>query len=508
MTFLKFIFKLKATILITLDCLDPYDCDVTCYRYVRDHRINGDQKTGVSEILASREHLNICMVSDFFYPNVGGIESHIYQLSYCLQKRGHRVIIVTHMYGSRVGVRFISGGIKVYYLPIPPFHDQIIFPTMIVALPALRYIFLENDIHVVHGHSAFSPLAHEALFHAKLLGIHTVFTDHSLFGFADASSIVTNQLLCMTLATCDHVICVSHMSKENTVLRARFPDPWSVSVIPNAVDASKFLPKSHEKYTATADKTEANVINVVTMSRLVYRRGIDLLVDLIPNVCAKFPTVRFVIGGAGPKRIFLEEMRERERLQDRVLLLGRIDLDEVPKFLAKGSIYINTSLTEAFCISIIEAACVGLLVVSTKVGGIPEVLPPDMIRLAEPNARALEECLIMAISDLLNKPGSFLSSQECHERIRKMYCWDNVAERTETVYERALNKPIPTIKDLITVKYNHCGCLSRVLMTALVLLSFVVNIFCNFFYSVKKQPVLGSKYTHLTKKNGVRLKQE
>lgn len=47
--------------------------------------------------------------------------------------------------------------------------------------------------------------------------------------------------------------------------------------------------------------------------------------------------------------------------------------------LVRGQIYLNTSLTEAFGISIIEAASAGLFVVSTKVGGVPEILPRDMI---------------------------------------------------------------------------------------------------------------------------------
>lgn len=50
----------------------------------------------------------------------------------------------------------------------------------------------------------------------------------------------------------------------------------------------------------------------------------------------------------------------------------------------RGQIFLNTSLTEAFCIGIVEAACAGLLVVSTKVGGVPEVLPRHMILFAKP----------------------------------------------------------------------------------------------------------------------------
>ena len=60
------------------------------------------------------------------------------------------------------------------------------------------------------------PLAHEALFVGSILGLGSVFTDHSLFGFADASAIVTNTFLKFSLANIDHCICVSHTGKENT----------------------------------------------------------------------------------------------------------------------------------------------------------------------------------------------------------------------------------------------------------------------------------------------------
>lgn len=53
--------------------------------------------------------------------------------------------------------------------------------------------------------------------------------------------------------------------------------------------------------------------------------------------------------------------------------------------LIRGTIFLNTSLTESFGIGILEAACAGLYVVSTRVGGVPEILPPDMISFANPD---------------------------------------------------------------------------------------------------------------------------
>lgn len=54
-------------------------------------------------------------------------------------------------------------------------------------------------------------MAHEALFNGWLIGLRTVFTDHSLFGFADASAILTNTLVLeYSLSNVDRVICVSY----------------------------------------------------------------------------------------------------------------------------------------------------------------------------------------------------------------------------------------------------------------------------------------------------------
>ncbi|XP_066281291.1 phosphatidylinositol N-acetylglucosaminyltransferase subunit A-like [Branchiostoma lanceolatum] len=388
---------------------------------------------------------NVCMVSDFFFPNTGGVESHIYQLSQCLLQRGHKVVIITHAYGRRTGVRYLTNNLKVYYLPLMVAYNQCILPTLFPTLPIIRYILLREGITIVHGHSAFSALAHEAMFHACTMGINTVFTDHSLFGFADASSIITNKILKFSLADVQNVICVSHTSKENTVLRAALA-PHKVYVIPNAVDSAVFTPDPSQR---RSDRT-----TVVVMSRLVYRKGIDLLAGIIPVLCASHPDVHFLIGGDGPKRILLEEVREQYQLHDRVQLLGSVSHEDVRDVLVQGDIFLNTSLTEAFCIAIVEAESCGLQVVSTRIGGVPEVLPDQLIYLAEPSVKSLLNALKNAAED--KRRGRIISPRERHERISAMYTWQDVARRTETVYDATAELPSSTLADRIH-RYSHSG---------------------------------------------------
>lgn len=184
-------------------------------------------------------------------------------------------------------------------------------------------------------------------------------------------------------------------SKENLCLRAHL-SPERIFVIPNAITGSDFRPPNKRRRTSSVVSESTSVrkpVRIVLLSRLVYRKGIDLAAEIIPTICARFPWVDFVIGGDGPKRLLLEEMiaksveRDwfsslltffRHGLQDRVHLAGAISHTQVRNFLSQGDIFLNCSLTEAFCIAILEASCCGLSVVSTRVGGVEEVLPQTL----------------------------------------------------------------------------------------------------------------------------------
>uniref|UniRef100_A0A1A9X022 phosphatidylinositol N-acetylglucosaminyltransferase n=1 Tax=Glossina brevipalpis TaxID=37001 RepID=A0A1A9X022_9MUSC len=459
------------------------------------------------QLVNKRKAMRICMVSDFFYPSIGGVEEHIFNLAQMLLKRGHKVVILTHCYNDCKGVRYLTNGLKVYYLPIKVFYNQSVLPTMICNVPLIRSVLLREQIEIVHAHSAFSSLAHESLLIGSLLGLKTVFTDHSLFGFADISAVFTNKMLELDLGAVSHCICVSHVGKENTVLRARVPKE-KVSVIPNAVDTAFFIPDPSQR-------PNDGSINIVLASRLVYRKGIDLSASIIPRF-KQMPHVKFIIVGDGPKRVLLEEIREKANMQNRVEIVGAVEHARVRDYLVKGHIFVNTSLTEAYCMAIVEAAACGLQVVSTRVGGIPEVLPEDLIILTEPEVDSIYEGLLKALRRLnncryksftndlnrvpcgggdevrfrkmknkssrkrlkqrsskksnyannstINKniPNEFIGNDcesilcpyKCNELVASLYNWENVTERTEKVYNRIMREPPSTLGGIL-YSYLH-----------------------------------------------------
>ena len=354
-----------------------------------------------------------------------------------------QVIVVTNIHYTaggvpRVGVRYMTNGLKVYYMPILPCFDQVSLPGYYSALPLFRKILLRERVTLVHGHAATSVLAHECLLAARLLGVRTVFTDHSLFGFADAASINVNKYLKFTLSCVDAAISVSHTGRENLALRASLA-PSRIATIPNAVDASRFTPDLTAR-----PPTEEHRVNVVLLSRLVYRKGIDLVAELIPAACARWPEMRFIIGGDGPKRALLEAMRDVHGLHGRVELLGAVPHAHVRDVLVRGHIFLNASLTEAFCIALLEAACSGCFVVSTRVGGVPEVLPPECIRLAEPNVADLLEALGEALPLALRHDAAAV-----HARLARAYSWPDVAARTVAVYDAVAARPLMSLDEAL-----------------------------------------------------------
>ena len=387
---------------------------------------------------------NIAMVSDFFYPQPGGVELHIYHLSQRLIARGHSVIIITHAYKDRTGVRTLTNGLKVYYVPYLVLYRECTFPTVFSAFPTLRQIFIRENIDIVHGHGSFSSLCHEAILHGNTMGLKTVFTDHSLFGFATVGSILGNKLLKFTLTDVGHVICVSNTCKENTVLRASL-DPSCVSVIPNAVVSSDFEP--------VAETPSLKTITIVVISRLFPNKGADLLTAIIPRLCLRHPEIRFLVAGDGPKFIDLEQMRERYQLQDRVQLIGSIRHEQVRDVMVQGQIYLHPSLTEAFGTVLVEAASCGLLVVTTNVGGIPEVLPGKMTVFADPEEDSLVNAVNVAVSRLKQNK---IDTSCFHKEIEKMYDWSDIAMRTEKVYDHVYQQENLTPVNRL-IKYYNCG---------------------------------------------------
>ncbi|GAB4581817.1 MAG: glycosyltransferase family 4 protein [Anaerolineales bacterium] len=149
---------------------------------------------------------------------------------------------------------------------------------------------------------------------------------------------------------------------------------------------------------------------LLTLSRLVPRKGIDTVLHTLPTLRKTFPTLNYLIGGKGPDRERLETLANDLGVAQAVKFLGFIPDEEVPALYRKATIFVmpsredlQASSVEGFGIVFLEASACGLPVVASNSGGIAEavregetglLVPPD-----DPSA------LAQALYHLLTDPG-------------------------------------------------------------------------------------------------------
>ena len=401
--------------------------------------------------------LNICMGCDFFYPCYGGVEIHIYQLSCMLMRLGHKVTILTHIYDDRVGERYMGNGIKVIYLQFRPLFMNLIMPNLSFStMSTIRRILIEENINLIHIHQCTSILTHDLLHIGSLLNIPSVFTDHSLFDFREIGSIKITKVTRCIYNDVDQFISVSNINKDNLFHRVSCNDMSKFNIIPNCIDFNFFKPQNiidpidviEEKDMFNFNKIPFNrsLINpykinnkhftLVAISRQTFRKGTDLLIETIPILFKIFPNMKVIIGGDGPKKYLLEQMVSVFQMEDRITLTGSLSHSQVREYLYKGDIFLNTSLTESFCIAILEAACTGLVVVSTNIGGVEEVLPDYMNYLVEADKESILNGIIHSVEhlDTLKKQTSMY-----YNHLKNYYNWHKAIERVENVYDKAIH---------------------------------------------------------------------
>ena len=435
----------------------------------------------------NKAQLSVLLLSDFFYPKVGGVEVHIYQLAVSLIRLGCKVTVLTHHRKNRQGIKYMGNGIKVYFTTLMTLYDDTSIPILLGDLKILREICYREKIDIIHCHQSSSSLSLEAIFHSKMLGVNIVLSEHSLYGFSFLDESSLNKVIRTFCVDIDETISVSHVATENLILRGMI-NPKIAHTIPNGIDNTKFKPLSEKEKKEMKKKKikegKEDIITIVSVSRQAERKGTDLLIEVIPEICRQIPNVNFIIGGDGPKKKFLDLMVDAIGLKDRVTLTGFLQHQKVRDVMVKGQIYLNTSLTESFCIAIVEAASAGLYTIATDVGGVGEVLPEYMVRLVKPN----KESIIKAIKETIKNYDKLKEKiKDNYQVLKSIYNWDKVAKKTKLVYQRALKKTdlsfITRIKKIFTVGHK-----APIIYLCAVLIDFLI-----FFFLILFQPLKNIK---------------
>lgn len=219
-----------------------------------------------------------------------------------------------------------------------------------------------------------------------------------------------------------------------------------LEIVPNAVNVAHFSQEyAVEKLFDLKQKLSKQIDNIflITTSRLVKKNAVDEVIRALPLLPS---SVEFLILGIGPDESSLRALADSLNVSDRVKFLRQISHTDIPKYLKVSDIFIRPSRSEGLGNSFLEAMAVGIPVLATRVGGIPDFLfDPEMnpdrestglfVRVDDPESIAYQVKRLIAdptLSARLVKNGKKL----VHEK----YDWDLIAKMMkERVFDKLLN---------------------------------------------------------------------
>lgn len=212
-----------------------------------------------------------------------------------------------------------------------------------------------------------------------------------------------------------------------------------ISVVPNIVDLDMFRPEA---------ETEGAQTRNPGAPKLVVARNLEPVYDVgtalraLARIRVKAPHAHLSVAGSGPERARLEALASELGLQGAVTFTGRLENHQMVGLYRDASVVLNPSLVDNMPISILEALACGVPVVSTNVGGIPDLVSDGMTALLVPPEDP--DAMAAAAVSLLEDPARAEALRAAGLALAREYAWPRVRERWHAVYRSARGARVST----------------------------------------------------------------
>jgi glycosyltransferase involved in cell wall biosynthesis len=322
--------------------------------------------------------VRIVQVSPFFYPHLGGVESHVRTLAREFARQGHQVTVITSRFERSLPTEELFEGYRIVRTRSlgPVLNTPIDYGTR----AAVRH--QEGDVlHLHYPPPLTSFFATRGVVGRKVPVCLTYHCDLDLPGIAGriAARAYQRVFLPPTLRRVDRIIVHTRSyGSTSASLRQR-----ELEVIPSVVDLDRFRPGLDPGPLRASLNLEGKRVVVFT-GRLVPHKGVDVLLDA---VAALPKDVVLLLIGAGPRLSGLRARARRLEIEDRVRFCPNVSDVELPLYLALGNVFVfpSENRLEGFGLAVAEAMAAGLPVVTADMPGVREVIEPGVEGLlAEP----------------------------------------------------------------------------------------------------------------------------
>jgi len=394
-----------------------------------------------------KKELNVMMLSWEYPPRViGGISPHVFFLSKSLAEIGVKVHVVTCDFPGAPDYEVIDG-VEVYRIdsyknPSPDFASWIYLMNMNMQKEAAAIAAkIENKIDVFHAHDWLVATAGIGLKHVfrkpLLVTIHS-----TEMGRRDGVHTQTEKMIHETEAWLTYeawkVICCSDYMVSHARWVYGLPEDKMV-MIPNGVkiQVNKTINKGEEKkFRRTFALPEEKI--VLYVGRLVYEKGIHILVNAAPKILEKVDA-KFIIVGSGYMKEQLLDIVKSMNLEHKVLFTGFLEDEILLKLQKYADVSIVPSLFEPFGIVALEAMAAGSPIVVSDTGGLSEIVDHDSTGVKiYPND---PESLAWGVTKiLLDEKYSAYLRKNAYKKIKEKYDWKKIALKTKKIYNSVLGE--------------------------------------------------------------------
>ncbi|NLJ41812.1 MAG: glycosyltransferase family 4 protein [Clostridiales bacterium] len=233
----------------------------------------------------------------------------------------------------------------------------------------LAWLIRKHGIQILHCHGFRAGFTGRIA--SLLAGCNSVYTMHNYFpeGFGKRAKVIIAWVEKLLARKTKRIITVSYALKKEADENMGI-DTDKMKVIYNGIAS----PVSTIQSQSIRDKWGVNEGEVVigTVARLIPSKGIEVLIDAIPQIIREYPGAKFMIIGDGPIMPDLKRKAAGLKCSDRVIFSGYIK--DIWSYYETFDIFVLPTLSEGLGLSIIEAMSLGKPVISTKIGGIQEVI--------------------------------------------------------------------------------------------------------------------------------------
>ena len=379
--------------------------------------------------------MKLCLVSPYYAPHIGGVETHVQELAKYMVDRGEDVTVLTSRYSRHQPRIERREGVKVRRV------STLFLTFRTPFMPAVHKEILKGDWDIVHSHTPPPFTAYFACTAANTKGIPHVLTYHCDDEIPVPAlgpvivALYRESLGRYTLSHSDRVV----TSTPSYARTSRLAWRYEPEVIGAAVDVQRFSPMVDgtkvRSQLGIPPAEEAHM--VLYVGRLEPHKGVEFLLEAVPMLR---PSAHVVIVGRGPWREALEDSAKRLDVANRVTFAGAVPWPELPQYHRASDIFVLPSISrlEAFGIVGLEAMSSQKPVILSDIPGVRDVIEDGkeglLSRPTDPKDIAEK------VNTLIDDPKLRVEMGESgRKRVMEKFSWDVIGQRYKDLYDRILD---------------------------------------------------------------------